>query len=312
MKPFFSVVIPLYNKERHIKTTIESVLNQTFKNFEIIVINDGSTDASAHQIEAFNDSRIQLFTTENHGVSYARNYGVEQSSADYICFLDADDIWHRHHLEHIKMMLDRHPKCGMYCKAYDKKINGTHYKCHYHTISDPDFLGPIDDYFEATLVDSIAYTSSVMIPKMIFKTLGGFNEAIDSGEDTELWIRIALDFDICFYNTISVTINQDADNRISEKHIRNRKVMDLEQFEAHTQTHASLRKYLDANRFSLGMQCKRSGENALAKYYFDRIDFKHMNFKQKLLISSPKSLLVILKRLQNLLRQFHINLSAFR
>ncbi|MEH6538134.1 MAG: glycosyltransferase family A protein [Psychroserpens sp.] len=312
MKPYFSIVIPLYNKERHIKTTINSVLAQKFIDFELIVVDDGSTDHSAELVKSIDDSRLQLYTIDNQGVSHARNFGIDKANSEFICFLDADDIWHSHHLENIKHMVDLFPKSGMYCTAYDKKINGTHYKCHYHSISEPDFLDILEDYFKASYVDSIANSSGIMIPKMIFKALGGFNEQLDSGEDTDVWIRIALDYDICFYNNISVTINHDSDNRISEKHILNRKVMDLDKFEIFTKDHTSLKKYLDINRFSLGMQCKLTGELELAKNYLDKINLQNINSKQKFLKRSPRLILILSKQIQNILRKLNINLSSFR
>lgn len=87
--PFFSVVIPLYNKENYIQDTIESALNQTFADFEIIVVNDGSTDESLDIVENNNDSRIKTHSIKNSGVSRARNIGIQKAKSDYIVFLDA-------------------------------------------------------------------------------------------------------------------------------------------------------------------------------------------------------------------------------
>ena len=92
-RPFFSVVIPLYNKQNYIKETIKSVLNQTFQNFEIVVVNDGSKDDSIKIIESIQDYRIKLVHQENSGVSVARNMGIKEANAKYIAFLDADDLW---------------------------------------------------------------------------------------------------------------------------------------------------------------------------------------------------------------------------
>ncbi|MCB0445703.1 MAG: glycosyltransferase family 2 protein, partial [Gelidibacter sp.] len=117
--PFFSVIIPLYNKEKHIKTTLDSVLAQTFNDFEVIIVNDGSTDKSLKIAETFDDKRIHIHTTENKGVSYARNYGVSKSNSNLIAFLDADDYWFPHHLKDLKHLIKKFPNCGLYCKAYD-------------------------------------------------------------------------------------------------------------------------------------------------------------------------------------------------
>ena len=91
--PFFSVVIPLYNKEDTVLRALESVRQQTFNDFEVIVVNDGSTDNSYYVIEHYDKLKIKLLNQENKGVSFARNRGVEEAKAELIAFLDADDEW---------------------------------------------------------------------------------------------------------------------------------------------------------------------------------------------------------------------------
>src|SRR5690554_5521626 len=95
----FSVVIPLYNKELSISNTIQSVLDQTFQNFEIVIVNDGSTDNSVKEVEKFDDKRIRLIHQENQGVSAARNRGIKEARYEWIAFLDGDDLWEKEHLE---------------------------------------------------------------------------------------------------------------------------------------------------------------------------------------------------------------------
>ena len=102
---YFSVIIPLYNKESFIEKTLECVLNQTFKDFEIIIVNDGSTDASLEKIKKFTDNRIKIFQQENQGVSVARNKGMEMAEGEYFCFLDADDEWKNDSLENLSPFL---------------------------------------------------------------------------------------------------------------------------------------------------------------------------------------------------------------
>src|SRR3970040_1764287 len=97
--PFFSVIIPVFNKEKFIEVTLKSVLNQTFIDFEILIINDGSTDNSAQLIKGFDDPRIRYYYKENSGVSSARNDGIEKTQSNYISFIDADDYWYPDFLE---------------------------------------------------------------------------------------------------------------------------------------------------------------------------------------------------------------------
>jgi glycosyltransferase involved in cell wall biosynthesis len=117
--PFYTIIIPLYNKEAHIKATLDSVLAQTFENFEVIIVNDGSTDRSMDIISTFKDKRIQIINKKNEGVSTARNLGIKNAKGDFIAFLDADDIWYPTHLEDLKNLIAHFPNCGLYCTAYE-------------------------------------------------------------------------------------------------------------------------------------------------------------------------------------------------
>lgn len=97
----FSIIIPLYNKADYIAETLKSVLNQTYCDYEVIVVNDSSTDNSLEVASSFQDERIHIYTKENEGVSAARNYGIMHAKYDYIAFLDADDIWESDYLAYI-------------------------------------------------------------------------------------------------------------------------------------------------------------------------------------------------------------------
>ena len=115
----FSVIIPLYNKENYIKKVINSVLDQTFLNFELIIINDGSTDDSLSIAQQFTDTRIKIVIQENLGVSVTRNNGVRLAKYENIAFLDADDWWDCHFLEEMYKLVTDYPDAGLYgCKYY--------------------------------------------------------------------------------------------------------------------------------------------------------------------------------------------------
>lgn len=112
----FSIIIPLYNKEQTIVRTLYSVLSQTYHDFEVIIVNDGSNDNSLDNINKnILDSRIKIINQENQGVSAARNRGVEESKHDYIAFLDADDEWLPGYLEKVIEAISLFPNAGMYC-----------------------------------------------------------------------------------------------------------------------------------------------------------------------------------------------------
>ena len=126
-KPFFSVIIPLFNKRDSIEDTIKSILNQDFKDFEIIIIDDGSTDNSASIVKNINDHRIHLFRQNNRGPAAARNQGVKLSTAPWIIFLDADDKFLPNALNIFSRLINQFPQyalfvCNFYSQFKEKNI----------------------------------------------------------------------------------------------------------------------------------------------------------------------------------------------
>lgn len=111
---YFSIIIPLYNKVDYIEKAIQSVLAQTYQNFEIIVVNDGSTDEGEKIVESFHNKKIILINQINQGVSVARNTGAQNSKYDFLAFLDADDIWHSEFLEQLNVLINKFPEMGIY------------------------------------------------------------------------------------------------------------------------------------------------------------------------------------------------------
>lgn len=117
-KPFFSIIIPAYNLENYIAATLQSVLVQTFQDFEIIIVDDGSSDETVSIIQSFHDPRIRLVSQVNGGVSRARNAGMKKAMGAYIAFLDGDDYWYPEHLELAADFFNRHPEILAYANRY--------------------------------------------------------------------------------------------------------------------------------------------------------------------------------------------------
>lgn len=208
----FSVVIPLYNKEKHIKRAINSVLNQTYQNFEIIIINDGSTDFGIEEVKNIKDSRIKLYNKSNGGVSSARNYGIERSSHEYIGLLDADDMWQPTFLKSISCLIKEYPQAGAYATSYDfirdKEVTPAKLNV---TLEQGQTC--IVDYFRGAIYNPLISASSVVIPKRVFENIGLFSTDITRGEDLEMWCRIALKYEIAFLNKNLASYFLDAENR---------------------------------------------------------------------------------------------------
>src|SRR5690554_1596493 len=113
-----SVIIPLYNKQATIKRTIESVLSQTFQDYEIIVVNDGSTDRSVDVVDAIRSDKIRVVHQANRGVSAARNRGILEARHNWLALLDGDDEWHVDFLSSVYRAIREDPECILYCSGY--------------------------------------------------------------------------------------------------------------------------------------------------------------------------------------------------
>ncbi|WP_299230651.1 glycosyltransferase family 2 protein [uncultured Halomonas sp.] len=204
----FSVVIPLYNKELSINETVQSVLCQSYQLFEVIIVNDGSTDNSVSVVEGIEDDRVRIVHQDNQGVSTARNIGIKEAKYDWIAFLDADDVWEQYHLEEISKMIKKFPDEKVFTTTFkysDEKpiINHSHKKSIYK----------VEDYFDIALKESIICSSNAVINRSCLEKVGMFDSRIHYGEDLDLWARLACDFHIVKSKLVTATYRIDAENR---------------------------------------------------------------------------------------------------
>jgi len=217
--PFFSIIIPLYNKEHSIANTLASVFNQSYTDYEIILINDGSTDKSEAVVNRYKDERIHYISTKNNGVSKARNLAISKASGTLIAFLDADDYWYPNHLEILYRLYTKFSDAGLYASSYEKRYNQkATFVANFNNIdANGKSLMLVDDFFNSSTMDAIAWTSACAVPKKVLDTIGVFDTSIThgAGEDTDLWIRIAIQYQVALATYVTATYNLNADNRIS-------------------------------------------------------------------------------------------------
>lgn len=185
----FSVVIPLYNKEHYIGKTLKSVLNQTFQDFEIIVVNDGSTDHSLDAARSIKSDRVQIISQENAGVAVARNTGIEHASAEYIAFLDADDEWYPEYLQTINALTENFPNSDMFVTAYRIVMGNEKYHYSAHLSDEPICLESYWSTFQNAY--DIVWTSATVIKKQAIVKAGMFTPGEKIGQDLDLWARVA-------------------------------------------------------------------------------------------------------------------------
>ena len=210
----FSIIIPLYNKANFVCTTIESILAQTFNDYEIIVVNDGSTDNSLTVVNELNDARIHIFSKENGGVSAARNFGIDKAQNEYITFLDADDLWLPDYLETIKGMIEQYPQAGVFATTYTyiNHLNEKYDRLNYNLQRGEIVV--VDNYCKSIINGEIKQlcTDTICVKKVLFEQTGGFREGIKRGEDIDMWLRLSLVSTIIWKNDTKAIYNGVTEN----------------------------------------------------------------------------------------------------
>jgi glycosyltransferase involved in cell wall biosynthesis len=196
-----SVVIPLYNKAHTIERTLGSVLTQTFKEFEVIIVNDGSSDNGVEIIKNFtNDPRVRIISQENQGVSAARNRGVAESKYDYIAFLDGDDEWISGYLQSVANIIPKFPSAGMICTA-GLLCSGD--KMYYRIAKKYKNRTVLVNFFENPHI--FVNSDSAVVRKDIFYETQGFPVGMKINEDFACFFSIAMISDVV-YNGCPLTI----------------------------------------------------------------------------------------------------------
>jgi len=185
----FSIVIPLYNKAISIERTLKTVLNQSFSDFEVVIVNDGSTDDGVEIIKNLSeDNRIKIINQDNQGVSAARNKGVENSKFEYIAFLDGDDEWKPDYLLKMKESIYQYPKAGMFCCAGIVR-NGDGSEV-LRLAEKYKFKILKIDFFENPHI--FLHTSATVVKKTEFDKTGGFSVGMKRNQDFALFFSLAL------------------------------------------------------------------------------------------------------------------------
>ena len=236
----FSIIIPLYNKAPYIRKALGSVFAQTYTDFELIIVDDGSTDDSAIIVKQFIDERLKVKGDENEvkgyrlevkgdessgaetnayklspinyklirqanaGVSAARNNGVAQAQGEYIAFLDADDWWEPTYLEQMAKLIDDYPDAGLYGLNYIYYKPG---KTRVALKSQTGYINYPKEYLQNKAM--MIFTSSSSMPKRVFEEMGGFPLGIRLGEDFLLWAKTALHHKVAFCDQPLAYYNND-------------------------------------------------------------------------------------------------------
>jgi GT2 family glycosyltransferase len=217
--PKFSVVIPLYNKQDHIRRTLESVLDQQFTDYEVIVVDDGSTDRGPEVVTEMlpRFRSLRFLQQENTGVSVARNRGIEEARGEGVAFLDADDVWMPEHLKCLDELWKRVPDASLYGTGYMRVRENLERL----SMILRDYQGEyvrLNRYFYYIRHVQFIYTSSIMIPRAVLKAVGSFPPGVRNGEDLDLWARAALHGSVGYAGFASVGYICDVSGQATGTH----------------------------------------------------------------------------------------------
>ena len=199
MSPFFTVVIPTYNCADYLKRALNSVFSQTYQNFEVIVVDNSSTDPTEDVLNSFDDKRLTVIKVNNNGIiAHSRNKGINNAKGDWIAFLDSDDVWKPEKLEKVKDAINHNPEVVLICHDEQYVENSE--------IKNRLRYGPaVQNLYQRLLFKgNCVSTSAACLRKDIAIETGGFSERKDfvTVEDHEYWIRLAQMGDFYFLNEV--------------------------------------------------------------------------------------------------------------
>ncbi len=189
-KIFFSVIIPSYNRKPLLKKSVDSVLSQTIAEFELIIVDDGSTDGTGDLISSYHDDRIKYLSGENRGVSYARNKGLRTATGDHIAFLDSDDWWSEVKLERTAEYIRKYPEINIFHTEEVWFKNGKILK---QMAKHKKPTGWV--YLKALPLCCISISTAV-INKTVFDDIGIFDESLEACEDYDFWLRATNKYEV--------------------------------------------------------------------------------------------------------------------
>src|SRR3989338_7148388 len=180
MHPLVSVIVPTYNRPERLQKTLGSILGQTYSNFEVIIVNDGGTDAAGDVVRKIGDPRFRYYATPHRERSAARNYGLQCAKGTYITFCDDDDLWLPEKLQRQVQFMQNTGAIISYTNAWIELPNGKRRLA---------FSLPPRNFIAAALTRHLAPLITYMVERTLFSTIGGFDEHLSAGEDYDLWLR---------------------------------------------------------------------------------------------------------------------------
>lgn len=302
----FSVVIPLYNKEKYIRNCVRSALNQTLLPSEVIVVNDGSTDRSFEILSSIKSPLVKVFNQKNQGLSATRNRGIKLSNESLVAFLDADDQWHPDFLLNIGNLQKKFPEASIYGTSYYDVIKQKNVPAK-HSVPE-SFKGKdiiATSFFEYNYNHFIPNMSTLCIKKNDFPEKV-FNNSIDYHEDVDFFLRHVSNLKVALLFSPLAYINTHWNDRMSNSVLNNKRLPDLLKFENHYKNSKEAIKFINQQKLKYLIKSKMNNDQANIIRYKSIINLSHLSLKKKILIYIPNKMLLKLMKLNRLVRSWFV------
>ena len=310
--PFFTVIIPLYNKENYIEKALQSIFNQTFTNYELLIINDVSTDSSVEKVIPFLSENVKLIHHEkNSGLSVARNTGIAHASTNYITFLDGDDVWKPTFLETIHQLIVNFPEARIFGTNYEEVYPSKTYQPHNGSNELSNGFTGYLNFFKINVRQGIYNHGSVCFHKEVYEKVGNYNPEIKFSNDIDFNIRANYHFKLAYSNTVQMSYLMEVQHQITRNSILHKKIPNYDVYENWAKQNPDLKKHLDFFRYVLAKKLKKDGDTTDWKKIVQSIDAKNLNWKQRILLKLPQALLLLIDDTKSFLLRNGIKISTY-
>lgn len=310
--PFFTVIIPLYNKENYVESALKSILNQTFTDYEIIIVNDCSTDKSVSKIEPYLSEKVTLIHHEkNKGLSASRNTGIKNAKANYVTYLDADDLWKPTFLETINRLISNFPEAKIFATNYEEIYGSKILKPHNNSDSLANDFEGIIDFFKLNLKQGIYNHGSVCFESSVFEKVGYYDEKLTFSEDIDFNIRANSQFKLAYSTVVGMQYTMQSENQITTSKISEKTLPDYSKYDDLALLNPELKKYLDFERYVLAKHLKFEGNCKRSKEIINQIDLANLTKKQQILLLFPTLIVKIISGFKKFLVQKGFKLTSY-
>lgn len=306
-----SIVIPLYNKADYLFETLQSIRVPADLTYEILVVDDASTDASLTVAQQFHDPHLRLIQhATNQGLSAARNTGIAAAKYDYIAFLDADDTWHADFLPTIISLINQYPQAGLWATAYWESYEGDRLRATAKNLHAQQSVY-LPNAFDAQRFQPLYCFSSVVVHQKVFKEVGGFDPAIQFAEDVDFNLRALAAFGLAYSPHEACYYRTQLPGQITYTNLAHKGIPNFDKYEPKAQHIDGMKAYIDANRYFIGLLLKKEGEITRANQLWQPILSSHLTWKMRVMMQAPNAVIRLVQAFKQVVLKWGVRLTTY-